>query len=81
MVASWTTPNRHKGGYMTKLVGYRIDRGVKQDRISLDRDLFNQLVGMLEGLAEIRYRTEDNERHIKVLNDEIEALRYKIGTP
>ena len=64
---------------MTKLVGYRIDRGVKQDQVSLDKDLFDQLVSMLEGLAEIRYRTEDNDRHIKMLVNEVEALRQRLG--
>jgi len=64
---------------MTKLVGYRIDRGVKQDQVSLDKDLFDQLVSMLEGLAEIRYRTEDNERHITLLNNEIAELRARLG--
>lgn len=57
----------------------QLENRIKQDMVTLDKCLFEQLVGMLEGLSEMRYRTELNERHIKLINTDLAEIRGRLG--
>lgn len=64
---------------MTKLARNRMEQHSREDMVSLDRDLFNQLVWAKRELEGLRARTEDSERHIGIINKELAEIRGRLG--
>lgn len=70
---------------MVKL-GRGLNKGVRytdvamtDDSIVMDRQLYNQLLSMLESLSDLQFRTELAERHIGEINNDLSLLRKHLG--
>jgi hypothetical protein len=52
---------------------------LRDDKVTMDRALYDQLLSMLESLSDIQGRTALNEAHITELNNDLSLLRKGLG--